>query len=74
MFDADRTGLNIFMNDVLEPFASEMLVNGFVCAVDTGMVEVCMIPSDDGMNQTRRDVNFFFVKDKLVIVDKFNFK
>ena len=44
---ADRAGCNIVINDVFEPLASEMLVDGFVGAVDTWMIEVSMIPSDD---------------------------
>ena len=65
---------NMFSNEFLETRMSEMHADGIEGADCSGMIKIVMVPCDDVRQQARWDVDFIFLKNKLIIVDVFNFK
>ena len=57
-----------------QTLTGEVHVDRLESPIDAWMVQIVMIPRDNGIDEGGWNDNFIFVKDKLDIINKFDFK
>ena len=68
------TSRYVLMDNALQAFACEVHVDGFEGTVDAGMVEIIMVPGDNGPDEGGWNDNLIFVEDEFDIINKFDIK